>query len=1677
MPRDQVRATPRNSALGALADFIAQSYSPERTQQMQGVAKFLDMPSISETLDRLSYDPSGRSLFTGAGGLGGTTRFRPEVLDAAMAVAPGAGALGKLAAQGTMAAGRAGARLADRAVPRIMDRGGIGAEMLQGMSKNTVSPMDVYHGSPHKYNKFDASKIGTGEGAQAYGHGIYTAENPEVAKEYATALARPETSATVRGKPVKFDSGAPQGADQFAVLMLKSANGDILKAIENTKLGKNTIGGYFNNTPDLADSIIELLRSKQVSNVTEFANKNFYKVDLPDEKIAGMLDWDKSLSEQPKNVQSALKQLGVLPKNEKYNPKNWSIGTDSRLNGYVANTPDGGIVPLNTTDKTEALQKLQKIANDWFEKNGASIHQELVDKFQNQTIVAEKLKELGVPGIKYLDENSRAAGTGTRNFVTFPGEEQSLTILERNGQPIIAPAVPEEHKMLQGFYRGYAGENLDTPELFVSPQKRIADYYADKRARQTGAEPHAEMVLMDPFAGVTYGHSTMGTGAKEPMFTNAKKIKLEDIEGRTQLYQAGGVVKLLQGMLVNSGEKAITAAQRAAAGRAAAELIKSQDPVKASEALGQLMEKGFKQTTTTQADRTRVGSGNIGGAPFPALSQADPAYAGKVWGVMDEGTASRLKNLTTPDTAWTTMLGSATQLKTNPIVFDKLKRQFVDSMKRGNLSDELAGKINHNLSLTFGEGADIRDPGIWKLADTFEKRAALADAMMGQGIRPGLGGVALGGEKSGRGVIFRPTDTLIRETEPYLLPVEFGGNVPTYAAGPRLFSLEQESMYRPDLHPGFPTLIKGEDLNYNMMPTPTEVYLPDWHARFKANNPERKAPGYYDLALGVKDEGLPSQALNDAYIQHLLREGYAEGGAVHMDEGGAAFGVFPQMKARRAQQDRTAAANAPLSALRGWAAGTAGLAGDIEGLARAGISQLPPQLLTAFPALRAFGIGSRADPTPQLPTTEFYNEYLPGAQLNATPTGKAFTTAGNLFGGAGSTTLARYGIKSAKATGQALGPTAVRIGEDYLQRQGLMPGVIKMPGGNVLKGELPEALKPLKNYRADEASYMQFVRAQNELGDGYRNWIQNKMEQDPTFFNIPAIDSANMFLRENKQPLLPLDPLNNFINKKIEPYIRDEMATPDDPLRAMAEKYAVDKPVKLAEVQGRIDNFAAKMEQTAKERGVPVGDLTSMRQQMIGLEKEKALVEAREGLHFTPDDTNFISHYYANRDKAGTDLKGMGQSPLARSWEDVSDSALNIETAGDILRFKDSFAPWLSKVPPETKVYRPKSNIIERTGFDHLVDELRNAINPASGLPKNLLIDPADLGKLTLPQAVDRVADINAWRATQKAEANQLLANNAATQLVKEYPGQGVKWVELNQPKAVLEEGHAPGPVSGYPDMHGIIDQRTGQSVSLGATPEEALGLYKRQERYKTLADALKYEGDTMQHCVGGYCPDVAEGRSRIYSLRDDKGQPRVTIEVKPHEGWFTKADRMPDPSGKNRSFHQLIDNERSELARQKGGFGYIGESYEDIANRLANQYQLEAKPNISQIKGFKNKKPADEYLPFVQDFVKSGDWSAVNDLKNSGLKTLDEAFPDYDMAKYFNRANPDNRYISQKDIDNFTKEWNRSEPPPEGMAHGGLVSTHFDPIKIQQIIARMDDDFDPERIQQIVAQRESAYA
>ena len=49
-----------------------------------------------------------------------------------------------------------------------------------------------YHGSPHKFDAFDHTRMGSGEGAQAYGWGTYIAENPDVAGGYNARLSGAE---------------------------------------------------------------------------------------------------------------------------------------------------------------------------------------------------------------------------------------------------------------------------------------------------------------------------------------------------------------------------------------------------------------------------------------------------------------------------------------------------------------------------------------------------------------------------------------------------------------------------------------------------------------------------------------------------------------------------------------------------------------------------------------------------------------------------------------------------------------------------------------------------------------------------------------------------------------------------------------------------------------------------------------------------------------------------------------------------------------------------------------------------------------------------------------------------------------------------------------------------------------------------------------------------------------------------------------------------------------------------------------------------------------------------------------------------------------------------------------------------------------------------------------------
>lgn len=240
-------------------------------------------------------------------------------------------------------------------------------------SQAGMAAATVWHGSPHKFDKFDSSKIGTGEGAQAYGHGLYFAESPDVAKSYLAT-----------GQAVK----AADRPTEMVARAIDASGGDEAAARVWLKNRLNT------SPPDYKEIYSSALKG---FDSLKPQGSSLYKVDLPDEHIAKMLDWDKPLSQQHPDVQA------IFGKSEKMTGSQALKAIEANPEQYFSQTMSG-------KDLTGAMIRPER---------GSS----------------EFLRQKGIPGIRYLDAGSRATG-GTSNFVVFPGNENLLQILERNGQPI-----------------------------------------------------------------------------------------------------------------------------------------------------------------------------------------------------------------------------------------------------------------------------------------------------------------------------------------------------------------------------------------------------------------------------------------------------------------------------------------------------------------------------------------------------------------------------------------------------------------------------------------------------------------------------------------------------------------------------------------------------------------------------------------------------------------------------------------------------------------------------------------------------------------------------------------------------------------------------------------------------------------------------------------------------------------------------------------------------------------------------------------------------------------------------------------------------------------------------------------------------------------------------------------
>lgn len=254
-----------------------------------------------------------------------------------------------------------------------------GAEAVLG-----AGPIRAYHGSPHDFDAFDTSKIGTGEGAQSYGHGLYFADNESVAKSYRDALSPDPVTVDYLRHNDQIDkqiSDLREGVDNAKQQATTATDPDLKKWYEMT-----------------ADHYEKQASQYEKLKVDPSATTGkMYQVDINADP-EHFLDFDKPLNKQAPQVQDALKKaMGASWDSYKY------------------------------ADASSAVRK------------------GLIG-FRDET-VAKKLNEAGIPGIKYLDQGSRAKGDGSRNYVVF--NDKLVDIIKKYGMAGI-PAAGAAAASLQG---------------------------------------------------------------------------------------------------------------------------------------------------------------------------------------------------------------------------------------------------------------------------------------------------------------------------------------------------------------------------------------------------------------------------------------------------------------------------------------------------------------------------------------------------------------------------------------------------------------------------------------------------------------------------------------------------------------------------------------------------------------------------------------------------------------------------------------------------------------------------------------------------------------------------------------------------------------------------------------------------------------------------------------------------------------------------------------------------------------------------------------------------------------------------------------------------------------------------------------------------------------------------
>ena len=350
-----------------------------------------------------------------------------------------------------------------------------------------LNKIRAYHGSPHDFDRFSTESIGTGEGAQQYGHGLYFAEREPTALSYRDALT-PRDYEFENYLAMQNEMAENSGNYTRMEFLQQAMNHDTPQDFRNIASDSDYDDDYREMAADFADEM-EAFRNESGEPV------NFgrmYEVDI-DARPEELLDFDAPLSEQSEQVQNAFSFKPAPMPNFTADDVKKTLSDNPAYRYAVEGFPAAETVEkaLSQANKP-VLQNTGPLGAEAYNK----LARELADETSDLTgakSASEALRQSGVKGIKYADAQTRFSPKGrTSNYVIF--DDATVDIARKYGV-----SMPVAAGLLSG---GLGTEQAQAAEYNAAPVVQeqsfgdMVNEYAQINQRAQAAEAQKFDTLM-----------------------------------------------------------------------------------------------------------------------------------------------------------------------------------------------------------------------------------------------------------------------------------------------------------------------------------------------------------------------------------------------------------------------------------------------------------------------------------------------------------------------------------------------------------------------------------------------------------------------------------------------------------------------------------------------------------------------------------------------------------------------------------------------------------------------------------------------------------------------------------------------------------------------------------------------------------------------------------------------------------------------------------------------------------------------------------------------------------------------------------------------------------------------------------------------------------------------------